>query len=467
MVLVTNVALAMVCCIYCCICWGSWANTQKLVQKKDWKSFLFYWDYIAGFFLTAIIGLLAFNGGHLFENITWQAAIWPLLGGLIWNFSNIFLTAANGVAGMAVGFPIGGGLGWVGGIIFNASNILLSASTSISGMSVAFPLGVGLLYFLLYPLDLGHRWFGARVWNIAQMETLCLISALECCIQTGLIPANTDYGRLFSLGELSAVILDEQGRPVYRSGGESWPFPEREDLEVRRVPIPGGSLEWAADLSDLAALNAQIKENNRRLAQRNAFLREEGRLKKEHAELETRNQLYEQISRAVGPQLEEIGALAESEGDAFLGSLPRICVLTAFIKRRSNMELLSKDGTLPVEELAAALEESMEYLRLCGIAAAVQRFAKGVYPAQVIFAAYEHTQAIVMEGLDTLTAVSVIVRDAAGLELRLLVKAQSLSWDFGAVPPGISGVQPRIQVTKEGEDLTIVLRFPGGGGIVP
>ena len=323
------------------------------------------------------------------------------------------------------------------------------------------------IWLLLNLLQLRPRLRGIPLWNIGECFCFATMVFCESCIQIGLIPANTDYGRLFSLGELSAVILDEQGRPVYRSGGESWPFPEREDLEVRRVPIPGGSLEWAADLSDLAALNAQIKENNRRLAQRNAFLREEGRLKKEHAELETRNQLYEQISRAVGPQLEEIGALAESDGDAFLGSLPRICVLTAFIKRRSNMELLSKDGTLPVEELAAALEESMEYLRLCGIAAAVQRFAKGVYPAQVIIAAYEHTQAIVMEGLDTLTAVSVIVRDAAGLELRLLVKAQSLSWDFGAVPPGISGVQPRIQVTKEGEDLTIVLRFPGGGGIVP
>ena len=119
MVLVTNVALAMVCCIYCCICWGSWANTQKLVQKKDWKSFLFYWDYIAGFFLTAILGLLLFNGGHLFENLTWGAVLWPLLGGLIWNTANIFLTASIGVAGMSVGFPIGGGLGWVGGIIFN------------------------------------------------------------------------------------------------------------------------------------------------------------------------------------------------------------------------------------------------------------------------------------------------------------------------------------------------------------
>jgi glucose uptake protein len=119
MVLVTNITLAMICCIYCCICWGSWANTQKLVQKKDWKSFLFYWDYIAGFFLTALIGLLAFNGGHLFEGLSWSAVLWPILGGLIWNFANIFLTAANGVAGMSVGFPIGGGLGWVGGIVFN------------------------------------------------------------------------------------------------------------------------------------------------------------------------------------------------------------------------------------------------------------------------------------------------------------------------------------------------------------
>lgn len=32
----------------------------------------------------------------------------------------------------------------LGGVIFNASNILLSASTSIAGMSVAFPLGVGI-----------------------------------------------------------------------------------------------------------------------------------------------------------------------------------------------------------------------------------------------------------------------------------------------------------------------------------
>ncbi|GJG30655.1 multidrug DMT transporter permease [Hallella multisaccharivorax DSM 17128] len=36
----------------------------------------------------------------------------------------------------------------IGGVIFNGSNILLSASTSIAGMSVAFPVGVGLALVL-------------------------------------------------------------------------------------------------------------------------------------------------------------------------------------------------------------------------------------------------------------------------------------------------------------------------------
>ena len=41
-------------------------------------------------------------------------------------------------------------LSWVllGGVIFNASNILLSASISLAGMSVAFPLGVGIALVL-------------------------------------------------------------------------------------------------------------------------------------------------------------------------------------------------------------------------------------------------------------------------------------------------------------------------------
>ena len=119
MILVTNITVALICCIYCCLCWGSWGNTQKLVQKPEWTSFLFYWDYIAGLFLTSLLGLLLFNGGNYLGNVTLESIGWAALGGLIWNIANLFLTAANGIAGMSVCFPIGGGLGWVGGIIFN------------------------------------------------------------------------------------------------------------------------------------------------------------------------------------------------------------------------------------------------------------------------------------------------------------------------------------------------------------
>lgn len=134
MVLVHNFTLVLLCCIYCCICWGSWANTQKLVQKKYWSFPLFYWDYIFGFFLTAVIG--AFTLGSLgsegesflenFKTMDWTSVGWAMLGGIVWNAANIFLTAANAIAGMAVGFPIGGGLGWIGGVVFNYLLVVLA-----------------------------------------------------------------------------------------------------------------------------------------------------------------------------------------------------------------------------------------------------------------------------------------------------------------------------------------------------
>ena len=31
MILVDNYFLAILCCVICCACWGSWANTQKMV----------------------------------------------------------------------------------------------------------------------------------------------------------------------------------------------------------------------------------------------------------------------------------------------------------------------------------------------------------------------------------------------------------------------------------------------------
>lgn len=47
MFIIDNYPLAVIFCIIMMLCWGSWANTQKLSLKK-WGFPLFYWDYVIG-----------------------------------------------------------------------------------------------------------------------------------------------------------------------------------------------------------------------------------------------------------------------------------------------------------------------------------------------------------------------------------------------------------------------------------
>ena len=123
---VSSYPVAVIMCVITMICWGSWGNTQKLASK-DWKFQLFYWDYALGILLFSI--LAAFTAGSLGDS---GRAFLPdlaqgkgeligsaILGGVIFNFSNILLVIAIDIAGLAVAFPIGVGLALVIGVIQN------------------------------------------------------------------------------------------------------------------------------------------------------------------------------------------------------------------------------------------------------------------------------------------------------------------------------------------------------------
>ena len=126
MIIIDSYLTAVMMCVVTMFCWGSWANTQKLATK-EWKFQLFYWDYAIGVFIFSLI--LAFTLGSsgeqgmgFIDNIA-QAApktiMLALLGGIIFNLSNILLVGAIDIAGMAVAFPIGVGLALVIGVINN------------------------------------------------------------------------------------------------------------------------------------------------------------------------------------------------------------------------------------------------------------------------------------------------------------------------------------------------------------
>ena len=126
MFIVESYPLAIVMCLITMLCWGSWANTQKLASK-EWKFQLFYWDYAIGVLLWSLV--LAFTAGSMgeagrsFLQDFGQAQSGPLwsafLGGVIFNLSNILLVAAIDIAGMSVAFPIGVGLALAIGVITN------------------------------------------------------------------------------------------------------------------------------------------------------------------------------------------------------------------------------------------------------------------------------------------------------------------------------------------------------------
>ena len=117
MFIIESYSIAVIFCFITMLCWGSWANTQKLAAN-NWRFELFYWDYVSGivlltFLFAVTLGSIGENGRPFFEDLE---------------------QASNNNLGSA----------FAGGVIFNAANILLSAAIAIAGMSVAFPVGIGL-----------------------------------------------------------------------------------------------------------------------------------------------------------------------------------------------------------------------------------------------------------------------------------------------------------------------------------
>lgn len=121
MFIIENYSLAIIFCVITMLCWGSWANTQKLASKK-WRFELFYWDYVIGILLFSVIS--AFTLG------------------------SVGTQGRSFITDLKQADPANLGSALLGGVVFNAANILFSAAIAIAGMSVAFPVAIGLALVL-------------------------------------------------------------------------------------------------------------------------------------------------------------------------------------------------------------------------------------------------------------------------------------------------------------------------------
>jgi glucose uptake protein len=145
MLTIHSYPIAVALCVLTMICWGSWANTQKLAAR-NWRFELYYWDFVAGLVITSLVAALTLGSfGHtgrtFFADLA-QADLssigWALLGGTVWNLGNLLLVAAIAVAGMAIGFPIGGGIAWVLGIVLNFVLVIIAGGANPGNSWILF-----------------------------------------------------------------------------------------------------------------------------------------------------------------------------------------------------------------------------------------------------------------------------------------------------------------------------------------
>ncbi len=149
MYIVNSYTLAVVLCFITMICWGSWGNTQKMAAKS-WRYELFYWDYVLGMVLfSALLGFTLGSYGEEGRSFladltqgTEDSFLWILIGGIIFNASNILLSASISLAGMSVAFPLGVGIALVLGVIVNylgvpsGNPLLLFGGVSLIGIAI-------------------------------------------------------------------------------------------------------------------------------------------------------------------------------------------------------------------------------------------------------------------------------------------------------------------------------------------
>jgi len=152
MYIVNSYFLAVVLCFVTMVCWGSWANTQKLAQKS-WRFELFYWDYVIGILLMSL--LFSFTMGSSGE----------LGRGFISDLQQAELSNIQSAV--------------LGGIIFNAANILVAAAISIAGMSVAFPVGIGIALVLGVVVNYMAKPQGNALWLFAGVALIALAIVLD------------------------------------------------------------------------------------------------------------------------------------------------------------------------------------------------------------------------------------------------------------------------------------------------
>ena len=277
----------------------------------------------------------------------------------------------------------------------------------------------------------------------AEFNILIVILFVESLVFTRLIPSNRGYDGFLKLSSLNIGIMNDDGDIVFapKKGPSVTPKMIRSSLDkathidkdtlLESAKITGGKSFWFIDLSELNSLKKQLYALNESLMNENELLNADKKLKEKMAKLEEQNEIRSYIDSRLSPKFDRLkdimNNLPEDEA-AFEAAMKEACVTSAYIKRYSNLFLLSKtDRNIAGAELGLAFNESLNYLSLSDVETHINWQGEGTLDIDAALAIYEVFQSIIEVNYSGLRAVDVnFVNSEGAFELRISIAADEV-----------------------------------------
>ena len=285
------------------------------------------------------------------------------------------------------------------------------------------PMLLWILYTFSYVINKDFFLYIKTAIASAEFNVLIIILFIEALVFTRLIPSNRGYNKFLSLSSLNIGIMNMDGdvvfapkegpsvtpRMIRASVGKATKMDENTYLESAK--INGGESFWFIDLKELNSLKKQLYALNESLMSENELLSADKKLKEKMAKLEEQNEIRSYIASRLSDKFNFLKIIMDNLPEdevAFEATLKRACITSVYIKRYSNLFLLSKkDKNIAMAELGLAFTESLNYLSLSGTVTKINWQSEASLDIDTALAVYEVFQRILEVNYHALKAVDV------------------------------------------------------------
>lgn len=321
--------------------------------------------------------------------------------------------------------------------------------------------------------------YSSKIINVDLTAVDCLIITLllESAIQSGLIRSNTGYNELFEISTVAAQVVDRNYQTCYISAyADDYPEDVMKSAAEKAVdlgktilhskPVSGGYFLWQDDVKQIKSLMKTLEETQERLSENNFLLRAEIEIKEQKARFDEKNRLYDRIAQDVAMQLslaDDLIAQAEKNPESANKALAQVCVISAYIKRRSNLLLLGEENSLiSAGELEFCLHESLDNLRLLGVFTSVNSSCNGLVSVENAVAVYDLFEQMIETIIHAVNAFMVNIKSSDGV-ISLSLQA---GVDEDADLSGLTKLKinrGNVSVDIDCNDITVDILLPAGG----